>query len=62
LKLGSLDKEVRQEILLEDLFHFLTLAEQRLIHKANNSFEDLNKSEKDMLLDLFTTYGLLENP
>lgn len=34
LKLGSLDKEVRQEILLEDLFHFLTLAEQRLIHKA----------------------------
>lgn len=62
LKLGSLDKEVKQEILLEDLFHFLTPVEQRLIYKAKNSFEELNSSEKDMLLDLFATYGLLENP
>lgn len=62
LKLGSLDKEVKQEILLEDLFHFLTPVEQRLIYKAKNSFEELNDSEKDMLLDLFATYGLLENP
>ncbi|XP_025995490.2 E3 ubiquitin-protein ligase hecw-1 isoform X1 [Solenopsis invicta] len=62
LKLGSLDKEIKQEILLEDLFQFITPVEQRLIYKAKNSFDDLNISEKDMLLDFFATYGLLENP
>jgi len=62
LKLGSLDTEVKQEMLLEDLFHFLTPVEQRLIYKAKNSFEELNNSEKDMLLELFATYELLENP
>jgi len=46
LKLGLLDKEVKQEMLLEDLFHFLTPVEQRLIYKVKNSFEELNNSEK----------------
>jgi len=62
LKLGSLDKEVKQEMLLKDFFHFLTPVEQKLVYKAKNSFEELNISKKDMLLELFATYGLSENP
>lgn len=69
LKLGLIDKEIKQEMLLEDLFYFLstvyflTPVEQRLIYKAKNFFEELNDSEKDMfVLDLFATYELLENP
>ncbi|KAL6268251.1 hypothetical protein P5V15_001366 [Pogonomyrmex californicus] len=60
---------IKHEILLEDLFHFLTSVGQRLIYKAKSFFEELNDFEKErmcfeknMLLGLFTTYAFLENP
>ncbi|CAH0563019.1 unnamed protein product [Brassicogethes aeneus] len=62
LKLGSLDNDIPQSILLEDFFNFLTPSEACLLRKAKLAYQTLTEKDKELLLDLFSTYGLLENP